>query len=228
MFDQSLNVLDVGCGLGLQANWWASQRPKLDDDRFGLKASTECHAVDLYPPDAEFANNFYFKQEDYHNLSFSNEQFDIVWSHYSLEYSATPFKALAEWRRVCKPDGHLYITVPCSFRKKFGKIHTELKPGQQSWFTIVNLIYMLAYTGWLPKDAFFQADVRRGIVRGIIPANPEQPTALDPLEVNLYDLADRGVFDRWVTAMINDRGTFDETNLVITWVTGSILDFRSL
>jgi len=28
--------------------------------------------------------------------------------------------------------------------------------------------------------------------------------------------------------MIHDRGMIDESNLVITWVTGSTLDFRSL
>lgn len=228
MFDQDLNVLDVGCGLGIQAAWWASRRPPEKEDKFGIKASTECHGVDLYPPDAELVNKFYFKQEDYHNLSFGNSQFDIVWSHFSLEYSPNPMKALAEWRRVCKDDGHLHITVPASFKKKFGKVHTELRPGQQSWFSITNLIYMLAYTGWLPREAHFQADIKRGILRGLVPANPDQATPLDPLTTNLYELAERGVFDRWVTAMINDRGTFDETNLVITWATGTVLDFRSL
>ena len=85
MFDQDLNVLDVGCGLGIQAAWWASRRPRLEEDKFGIKPSTECHGVDIYPPDAEFADKFFFKQEDYHNLSYDTAQFDIVWSHFSLE-----------------------------------------------------------------------------------------------------------------------------------------------
>lgn len=228
MFDQSLNVLDVGCGLGMQAEWWATRRPKLDNDKFGLKASTECHGVDLYPADGGLIDKFFFKQEDYHNMSYSNAQFDIVWSHFSLEYSPSPMKALAEWRRVCKDDGHLYLTVPCSFKKKFGRIHTDTKPGQQSWYTAPILINMLAYTGWLPKDSYFQVDFKKGVIRAIIAANPDQSTPLDPITTNIYELDERGLFDRWCSAMIHDRGMIDESNLVITWVTGTTLDFRSL
>ena len=124
MFDQSLNILDVGCGLGMQAEWWATRRPKLDSDKFGLKASTECHGVDLHPADGGLIDKFFFKQEDYHNMSYDDGQFDIVWSHFSLEYSATLIITLADWLRDCKRDGRLAITVPISFTKEFGIIHT--------------------------------------------------------------------------------------------------------
>ena len=211
----------------MQAEWWATQKPRVEGDKFGLKPYTECHAVDLYPKDSGL-NSFYFKQEDYHNLSYKDEQFDIIWSHFSLEYSPTPLKALAEWRSVCKPDGHLYITLPASFKKKFGRIHTEIKPGQQSFFSLPVLMYLLAYSGWKLDGAFFQPDFKRGIIKGLIPANPDQKEALDPLTTNLYELAERGIFDRWVTAMINDRGTFDESIMVTTWITGEVVDFRSL
>lgn len=226
--DQLLDVLDVGCGDGIQAEWWASRQPPDAEDRYDIKPSVECHGVDLFPPSSDLVNKFYYKQGDYHNLTYKDSQFDIVWSHFSLEYSPTPFKALAEWRRVCKPDGHLYLTIPGSFKKKFGRIHTGIKPGQQSWFTVPMLMYMLAYTGWSPKNSFFEQDFKNGVIRGLIAANPEQSTAIDPVTTNLYEMAEKGVFNEWCNAMINDTGTFDESRLVITWVTGKQLDYRSL
>ena len=227
MFDQNLDVLDVGCGLGLQADWWASRRPKHEADRYGMKEFTECHAVDLYEPDAGLKDKFYFRKEDFHKMSFDDNQFDIVWSHLSLEYSPKPLEALKEWRRVCKDDGHIYITVPGSFKKKFGRIHTEMKPGQQSWFTVPILMQQLAYAGFNPRNGYFQADFKNGLIRALVPANPDS-VGFDPLVTSMYELAENGLFNDWVNGMIAERGTFDESKLVIQWVTGDVLDYRSL
>lgn len=47
------------------------------------------------------------------NLSrFSDNSFDFVLSCHSLEHSANPLKALAEWQRVVRVGGHVILVLP--------------------------------------------------------------------------------------------------------------------
>lgn len=41
-----------------------------------------------------------------------NESYDFCFSSHSLEHIANPLKAINEWLRIIKPDGHLIIIVP--------------------------------------------------------------------------------------------------------------------
>lgn len=38
--------------------------------------------------------------------------YDLVLSSHTLEHLANPLPALREWRRVCRPDGHLLLILP--------------------------------------------------------------------------------------------------------------------
>jgi SAM-dependent methyltransferase len=47
---------------------------------------------------------------DLHGLD--DDAYDVVISSHTLEHLANPLKALREWRRVCRPGGHLVLIVP--------------------------------------------------------------------------------------------------------------------
>ncbi len=52
---------------------------------------------------------------DMHNLSYSDNQFDLMMSVDSLEHSFDPAKALSEFRRVVKTGGLIGIELPVNF-----------------------------------------------------------------------------------------------------------------
>jgi len=43
---------------------------------------------------------------------FADDTFDFVLSCHSLEHSANPLRALEEWKRVVKSDGHIILVLP--------------------------------------------------------------------------------------------------------------------
>lgn len=66
-------------------------------------------------------NNFYFKRKHKQFVSDGTDlskledgTYDFVISSNCLEHIANPLKALNEWLRVLKPDGHILIVVPNS------------------------------------------------------------------------------------------------------------------
>lgn len=42
----------------------------------------------------------------------ADDSYDLVLSSHTLEHLANPLPALREWRRVCRPDGHLLLILP--------------------------------------------------------------------------------------------------------------------
>jgi SAM-dependent methyltransferase len=42
----------------------------------------------------------------------NNESYDFVFASHCLEHIANPLKAVQEWLRILKPDGHMIIIVP--------------------------------------------------------------------------------------------------------------------
>lgn len=43
---------------------------------------------------------------------FSDASFDLVWARQILQQSLMPYPTLCEYRRILKPDGHVYIELP--------------------------------------------------------------------------------------------------------------------
>jgi len=86
--------LDVGCGHNPDTaetkNW------------FGMKNSV---AIDIRRGIADV-------QADAMRLPFSNGYFETVTASEILEHLDNPTQALREWRRVLKPEGKLFVTVP--------------------------------------------------------------------------------------------------------------------
>lgn len=71
----------------------------------------------LHWSDKKFALDFYDVDlliEDMHNMSFTHETFNGVYSNHSLEHSVSPLIALFEIKRILKKNGKLHITVPQS------------------------------------------------------------------------------------------------------------------
>lgn len=88
-----MNVLDVGCGIGLAAK-------KFRD--------VGCHVVCM-DPQSDYLDEV---TDDQSFMQCSKELFDLVWARHVLEHSPMPYFTLTEYWRVLKPGGLCYVEVP--------------------------------------------------------------------------------------------------------------------
>lgn len=97
------HVLDVGCGPGTITVGLAERVP--GGMVIGIDAAPGVLEEARSTPGAGQQANLVFEEGDVYNLGFEDERFDVVHAHQVLQHLADPVAALAEMRRVCRPDG---------------------------------------------------------------------------------------------------------------------------
>jgi ubiquinone/menaquinone biosynthesis C-methylase UbiE len=101
-----LNLLDVGCGPGTITSELASLvAPGLS---IGIDISADVIEVARELRGLSPAN-LTFQVGDVYDLAFGDESFDVVYAHQVLQHLGHPAAALAEMRRVLRPDGVLAV-----------------------------------------------------------------------------------------------------------------------
>jgi ubiquinone/menaquinone biosynthesis C-methylase UbiE len=95
--DESMSLLDVGCGPGTITADLAGRVRRVT----GIDASAE--VVALAGQDAPA--NVSFQVADVHAMPFGDGAFDVVHAHQVLQHVADPVRALREMHRVCRPGG---------------------------------------------------------------------------------------------------------------------------
>jgi SAM-dependent methyltransferase len=98
-----LSLLDVGCGPGnITTDLARRVRPGrvlgIDRDAGVLDKARELAA-------AQSVDNVEFRVADVYELDLEPDTFDVVHAHQVLQHLSEPVRALAEMRRVCRPDG---------------------------------------------------------------------------------------------------------------------------
>ena len=107
-------ILDVGCGPGTITSSLARYVPS--GQVIGVDSSSKVieHARDLasqipnggHPPNLEFAEGDVLK-----GLPFKDASFDVVYSSNTLVHLSDPVGAIAEMKRLLKPDTGIFATV---------------------------------------------------------------------------------------------------------------------
>jgi len=90
-------ILDLGCGAG-------SLRAQL--------AGLNVIGVDVDPKELARNRELSSACAESHSLPFASRSFDLVICHHSLEHFRDPAGAIREIRRVLKPQGRLFVSVP--------------------------------------------------------------------------------------------------------------------
>jgi SAM-dependent methyltransferase len=97
--DQSMSLLDVGCGPGTIT----ADLARLVSQVTAIEPSADVLA--LASASADTPPNIRFETGDVHALAYADDTFDVVHAHQVLQHLADPVQALREMRRVCKPGG---------------------------------------------------------------------------------------------------------------------------
>lgn len=96
-------VLDVGCGPGTITVGLARRVP--DGAVIGIDADAGIVEEARSLCEASEQTNVACEVGDVYRLAFDDAAFDVVHAHQVLQHLADPVAAMAEMRRVCKPDG---------------------------------------------------------------------------------------------------------------------------
>jgi ubiquinone/menaquinone biosynthesis C-methylase UbiE len=100
-------VLDIGCGNGGKAAFYASYAKKVygcDIDKEGLRRAKEFSRL------KKVKNKTKFIYADSPNLPFKSESFDVIIMNDVMEHFDEPLKTLMEAKRVLKEDGLICIS----------------------------------------------------------------------------------------------------------------------
>jgi len=103
-------VLDVGCGSGSMARLIAGSFPDLEV--VGVDVREQYLDYARARAREEGIHNLVFERGDVFALPFADASFDLVWSKYLLQWLREPKAALAEFKRVTRPGGHV---VSCDY-----------------------------------------------------------------------------------------------------------------
>ncbi len=104
-----LKILNVGCGTG-RSSEYLSQYGKVTSveyDKFCCEFTTQKTGLEIINGDIT-------------QLPFANNEFDLVCAFDVIEHVEDDKKAMEEMKRVCKPDGVVFITVP-AFQSFWGQ-----------------------------------------------------------------------------------------------------------
>ena len=106
--DETSHVLDLGSGYGGPARFLAS---RFGCEVTGLNVSAvEIEEAKRQTSAAGLESSVRFDHGDFHELPYSDDTFEVVWSQDSLMYGADKGRILEEVQRVLKPGGVLDFT----------------------------------------------------------------------------------------------------------------------
>lgn len=125
-------ILDIGCGRGFYITMCSKLLP--DAEIYGIDTNLEyiAKATDI----SDTYKNIKIKEGSIYKIPFENNTFDAIICSEVMEHLTDEANALHELKRVLKPKGSLYLTVPSSrfpilwdplnwFLMKFFKTHVN-------------------------------------------------------------------------------------------------------
>jgi SAM-dependent methyltransferase len=211
------NVAVMGAGAGLDALWWAQLT-----DPDGTSLDINVTAVEINPDVNKMIGHPKIKwmYSDFNSVEMTAQ--DLIWCHDSFQFTLDPMGTLLHWYNLLRPDGMLCMQVPYSLgvnkANNLDKVNYVVNPGVYFTHTISSLIVQLAATGFDCRDAHFQLDKQRGYINLAV-----YKTSVTPdYTRNLYDLKDTGRLPASLDDIIESKGFFEETDLVLQWLDRSV------
>ena len=208
-------IADMGCGSGLDTEWWATLATRdnppephnyivyaVDQDLRGLDELTLAQNKNIIP----IAGNF----ED----RIIPRQVDLIWSHDSFQYSREPFKCLANWKASLNVNGMLLMAIPQTTYLKNNRLVVESHGHQYYSYNIINLMYMLAISGFDCRDAYFYRKENTPWLYAGVYASEHEPLTQN---ATWYDLAERNLINDSIINSVNRYGHARLEDVVVSW-----------
>jgi SAM-dependent methyltransferase len=221
-FMASINhLVDIGCGSGLDLEWWATRTTR---DESSIPLNINCVGVDLVSnmSMAKKYKNVTYQQTDFEETIYPkhNTKFDVIWCHDAFQYAVNPIATLKKWRDILDDNGMLAMVVP-STTNVYGRTIDFTSPNLVYYhYTLVNLIHILAVSGWDCSGGFFKKPANEPWISVIAYKSPHGPQ--DPKTATWYHLAELGVLPDSAVKSIDRHGYLKQQDLTLPWLDKSL------
>jgi SAM-dependent methyltransferase len=220
-FMQSVeHVIDMGCGSGLDMLWWATRTTR---DMNPRPLNIRCLGIDLAESCSAAQQHRYvsYMPQDFEDIiRIHKRRFDVIWCHDAFQYVQDPFRTLTQWRDITTPGAMLVITVPQTTNLYLNREQFEQADGCYWHWTLINLIHVLAVSGWDCASGFFQKLTGDPWITAIVYRSEQAPR--DPRRTRWYDLCDLGMLPESAVKSIHRHGYLRQQDLVLPWIDKSL------
>jgi SAM-dependent methyltransferase len=220
-FMESIRTLvDLGCGTGEDLEWWASATTKDDNPR---PLNIQCVGVDIME---QLSIVHKYKNVTYQRTDFETKihppknLFDILWCHNSFQYCLDPLGTLIKWRDIASDGAMLAIAVPQTMQIHRQQLAHYTPSGVFYHYTIINLIYMLAATGWDCRAGFFQQESTDPWIRAVVYKSVNLPE--NPRKITWYELQEQKLLPESADKSVLAHGHLRQQDLIVPWLDKSM------
>lgn len=218
------SVVDLGCGKGKDIEWWATRTTRDDNPR---PLNIKCTGVDILDElvIARDHPNVTYQKTDFEGPIYppKGSKFDILWCHDSFQYAINPVTTLTNWWNITSEGGMLVLIVP-----QTTNIHRhQLSFTQESkcyyHYTMVNLIHMLAVSGWDCKNGFFLKKPRDPWLHAVVYKSDVGPQ--DPKKTDWHMLSELKLLPDTADKSVFAHNELRQQDLVLPWLDHSLMTF---
>jgi len=216
-FMTSIDTLaDMGCGVGLDLEWWATRTTR---DDTGTPLNIRCTGIDTHPrlAIADRHRNIVYQRQDFEseNIRTHKKKFDVIWCHDAFQYAIDPFRVLRQWKEVLSDDGMLILILPQSTNLEFNIQAFDQRDFCYHNWTMVSLLHVLAVSGFDCQAGYFLKNPDDPWLHAAVYQSPCPP--LDPRTTKWYDLVELGLLPESADKSIKRHGYLRQRDLVLYW-----------
>jgi SAM-dependent methyltransferase len=217
-FLESLSVIaDMGCGAGLDAEWFATLTTRDDDPEplnYGVYAVDQ--HINRLEIDTKQLKNIIPIEGNFEEHIIPTKV-DLIWAHDVFQYSKDPFKCLAQWKNILNDNGMLLLSIPQTtyWDSRIGQLVVSSQNHQYYSYNLLNLMYILAISGFDTKDAFFYREPDTPWLYAAVYASEYGPLTQ---QATWHDLAERNLVNESVVASISKHGYARLDDVVVRWL----------
>jgi SAM-dependent methyltransferase len=216
-------MVDLGCGDGLDLEWWATRTTREERPK---PLNIKCTGVDLTDElsMAKKYSNITYQKTDFEGTIYTPEKnkYDVLWCHDSFQYAINPIQTLGNWREIASDGAMLIISVPQTTNIRHHKLSFSQESGVYYHYTLVNLIHMLAVSGWDCKSGFFLKRPQTPWIHAVVYKSEHKP--MDPRTTDWHKLSELNLLPESAERSIYARGELCQQDLVLPWLDQSLSD----
>lgn len=218
------SVVDLGCGEGKDIEWWATRTTRDDNPQ---PLNIKCTGVDVLDElvIARDHPNVTYQKTDFEGPIYppAGGKFDILWCHDSFQYAINPVATLTNWWNIASEGAMLVLIVPQTTNIRRHQLSFTQESKCYYHYTIVNLIHMLAVSGWDCKHGFFLKKPRDPWLHAVVYKSNVGPQ--DPKTTDWHRLSELNLLPETADKSVFAHNELRQQDLVLPWLDHSLMMF---
>lgn len=214
-FLESIETVAVmGCGAGLDCQWWATLENKEDPPEpynyrvYGV--DIDINRVTIEPTD-----NLQLIQGDFETVALP-ERVDLIYCHDAFQFALNPLQTIRHWNQLLNVNGMLVIAYQQPQSYVMNRWNSQTMSGCLHNHTFGTMLYMLALSGFDCRDAYFYKQPNNPWLYAAVYKNDEK--FLDPSTTTWYDLCEKRVVNDSVIESVRRYGHLKMGEIFYPWL----------